>query len=90
MALMRKIIARPMADGGEGTLDAILTAVGDTGRRSTVPGPRRRRPLIDADYGLLKRDGETIAVVEIAQVVGITDRAGMAVNVGRRTDAWRR
>jgi len=74
-----------MADGGEGTLDAILTAVGDTGRRLQCPVRGAGGALIDADYGLLKRDGETIAVVEIAQVVGITDRAGMAVNVGRRT-----
>ena len=74
-----------MADGGEGTLDAILTAVGDTGRRLQCRVRGAGGALIDADYGLLTRDGETIAVVEIAQVVGITDRAGMAVNVGKRT-----
>jgi len=80
-----EIIARPMADGGEGTLDAILTAVGDTGRRRHCRVRGASGAPIEADYGLLTRDKESIAVIEIAQVVGITDRAGMAANVGERT-----
>ena len=74
-----------MADGGEGTLDAILTAVGDTGRRQHCRVRGAGGAPIDADYGLLTRDRETIAVVEIAQVVGITDPAGMDASVAART-----
>ena len=57
-----------MADGGEGTLDAILTAVGDSGRRRHCRVRGAGGAPIDADYGLLTRDREAIAVVEVAQV----------------------
>ncbi len=74
-----------MADGGEGTLDAILTAVADSGRRRHYRVRGAGGATIEAAYGVLAGDGDTIAIVEIAQVVGITDRAGMDVNVGKRT-----
>jgi glycerate kinase len=80
-----EVIARPMADGGEGTLDAILTAVGNTGRRQHCRVRGAGGAPIEADYGLLAGDGEAIAIVEIAQVVGITDRGGMDASVGART-----
>lgn len=55
----------PVADGGQGTLDALLGARG--GRRRTV---RVRDPLgreIDADLGLFDDD---VAMVELAQAAG--------------------
>lgn len=64
-----EIVALPMADGGEGTLDAVLTATGGE-RRTARVGGADGRPL-DAPYGLLKTaEGET-AVLEAASVVGL-------------------
>lgn len=75
-ALVRRC---PMADGGEGTLDALL-AHGGTRRTLRVPGaslaPR------DAAVGLI--DART-AVVETAEIVGITDPAGMSAPVAARS-----
>ena len=76
---------RPMADGGEGTLAAVLAAVGSTGRSDTIRVPGAGGAMIDAAIGLLEDAQGTIAVVEVAQVVGITDAAGMAAPVARRT-----
>ena len=115
----------PMADGGEGTLDAVLSvggvrqlkrvsgaAAGAT--RQTVRRPAReaaygaasevasgaasevasevaseagatRGGEVDAAFGIVERDGRRIAIIEIAQVVGITEPSGMAIDVGRRT-----
>jgi len=57
----------PMADGGEGTLDAMLAAGGER-RVVNVRGAASKRR--DAATGLLA-DGS--AIVETAEVVGITD-----------------
>jgi glycerate kinase len=69
-----------MADGGEGTLDAVLSRGGQrlTAGISDVAG----KPLAVA-YGLI---GEpATAVVEVAQVVGLTDPAVAAIDVEHRT-----
>lgn len=59
----------PMADGGEGTLDAILYA---------LPGERRNAQVADvlgvpiqSDYAVLNAVPDAIAVLEAAQVVGL-------------------
>lgn len=71
---------RPMADGGEGTLDAVLSR-GGTRRAARVAGasgaPR------DAAFGLI--DEGATAVIEVAQVVGLTDTAATAQPVERRS-----
>jgi glycerate kinase len=70
----------PMADGGEGTLDTVLSRGGQrlTAGISDVAG----KPLAVA-YGLI---GEpATAVVEVAQVVGLTDPAVAAIDVEHRT-----
>jgi glycerate kinase len=70
----------PMADGGEGTLDAVLSCGGRrlTDSVSDVSG----KPLAVA-YGLI---GEPVtAVLEVAQVVGLTDPAVTAIDVEHRT-----
>lgn len=69
----------PLADGGEGTLDAILSTAGER-REQTVTGAGGEP--VSAAYGLLH--GRT-AVIEIAQIVGITDASGMAVPVSERS-----
>ena len=71
----------PMADGGEGTLDAVLSAGGER-RQAQVRGAAGS-PL-SAGFGIVERDGRPVAIIEAAQVVGITEPAGMAVPVGER------
>ncbi|WP_321928517.1 glycerate kinase [Paraburkholderia guartelaensis] len=70
---------RPMADGGEGTLDAMLSMGGER-RVLTVEGAAGARR--DAAVGLL-HDGS--AIVETAEIVGITDPVGMGVPVDARS-----
>ena len=60
----------PVADGGEGTLDALLDAAAASVRRAqTVSGPTPGT-TVSASWGLLD-DGAT-AVVELAQAAGLT------------------
>jgi glycerate kinase len=75
-------LARPMADGGEGTLDAVLAAVGARGRREHEDVTGAGGDRLRAAYGVI--DGHT-AVIEVAQVVGITDADGMRAHVEDRT-----
>jgi glycerate 2-kinase len=58
----------PAADGGEGTLDALLAALGGDRRRVPAHDPLGRP--IEADYGALE-DGRT-AVVEVAAASGLS------------------
>lgn len=61
------IVEAPLADGGEGTVDAIVTALG--GRRCSV---RVRGPLgdpVEAVFGMLA--GDRRAVIEMASASGI-------------------
>lgn len=57
----------PVADGGEGTVDAFLAAVGGVKKRLRVTGPRFEK--IESFYGMLS-DGRT-AVVEMAAAAGL-------------------
>src|SRR3954451_1571664 len=57
----------PVADGGEGTMDALLAARGGERRTESVSDPLGR--AVDADWALLA-DGTT-AVVEVAQASGL-------------------
>lgn len=58
----------PVADGGEGTMDVLLGALGGDRRTARVRDPLRRP--IEASFGLLG-DGET-AIVETAQASGLS------------------
>lgn len=80
-----EVLAKPIADGGEGTLDAVLAAVGARGERQHERVHGAAGDAIDAPWGMLDRDGQRTAVIEIAAVVGITDAAGMCVDVTRRS-----
>lgn len=57
----------PMADGGEGTVQALVDATGGTLRTVAVTGPMGRR--IDARYGLAVDGG--LAVIEMAAASGL-------------------
>jgi glycerate 2-kinase len=57
----------PMADGGEGTVDAILSAV--KGRKIEVKVKDPLGRLISASYGLIEED--KIAVIEMAAASGL-------------------
>jgi glycerate kinase len=69
-----------MADGGEGTLDALLSR---GGRRGMARVQGASGAALDAAFGLIESDA--IAVIEIAQVVSLTDAAGISVPVERRS-----
>jgi glycerate kinase len=69
----------PLADGGEGTLDAVLSAGGQ--RRTTRVSGADQAP-VDAAYGVIAAD---TAVIEIAQVVGLTRENVAAHPVEKRS-----
>jgi glycerate kinase len=72
---------RPMADGGEGTLDAVLSRGGERRQREVTGAGGKPRV---AAYGVVNsRDGVT-AIIEAAEVVGITDLDGMSAPVTAR------
>lgn len=62
-----KVVCVPVADGGEGSVDAFLTALG--GEKRTVKTVNPFFEEIDAFYGIIK--GEKTAVVEMAAAAGL-------------------
>ena len=62
-----ELLCRPMADGGEGTVDALLAATGGEYRESRVRGPLGA-PLL-AHWGWLP--GERCALIEMAAASGL-------------------
>jgi len=77
-----EIRACPMADGGEGTLDAVLTRGGERRTREVTGAGGNRRT---AAYGVVDAAQGMTAIVEAAEIVGITDRDGIAVDVNTRS-----
>jgi len=77
--------SKPMADGGEGTLDAVLAAVGGVGTRYHARVHGAAGKDVDAGYGIIRDEHGDIAVLEAAQVVGITDAHAMRHPVERRS-----
>lgn len=69
----------PIADGGEGTLDALMHAGGE---RLTVTCRNAAGEPFTAPVGILNNGS---AVVESAAIVGLTDAAGTALPVDERT-----
>ena len=61
----------PLADGGEGTLDALLAAQGGSRRRATVTGPLGEP--VTAEWGMLP---DRTAVIESARASGLALVAG--------------
>ena len=58
----------PVADGGDGTLDALVVAREGTVRRAEVTGPRGE--TVTARWGWIASD--RMAVVELAEASGLT------------------
>jgi glycerate 2-kinase len=70
----------PMADGGEGTLDAVLSR---GGQHLTARVTGAADKTVEAGYGIV---GEgKIAIIEAAQIVGLTDPDGTAIDVEQRS-----
>ena len=63
-----EVVVRPVADGGEGTVEALVTGLGGTFHSVTVTGPLD--VPVSAVYGILP-DGKT-AVMEMSAAAGIT------------------
>ncbi|HFL2402423.1 TPA: glycerate kinase [Clostridioides difficile] len=58
----------PLADGGEGTVDALVQGMNGKKETIEVTGPIAKK--VDATYGLLKNT--STAIIEIAQASGLT------------------
>ena len=67
-----EIIKMPIADGGEGSVDAILSSVGGTKQETAVLSPDDRE--INAYYGMAENGA---AIIEMAQSSGITRQNGL-------------
>jgi len=61
------IIIKPMADGGEGTVEALVQGMGGRTCKVTVTGPLGNP--VEAEYGIV---GENTAVIEMSAAAGIT------------------
>ncbi|OAS20446.1 glycerate kinase [Paenibacillus oryzisoli] len=64
------IVSVPMADGGEGTVDAIVAAAGGRRIQVNVSGPLGNR--IEAMIGVVPQGDEVVAVLETAAMCGLT------------------
>ena len=58
----------PLADGGEGTVSAIVSATGGEMQRISVTGPLGTP--VEAEYGIIREGG--VAVLEMSAAAGIT------------------
>ena len=67
----------PLADGGEGTLDALLAARGGDRRSANVTGPLGEP--VEAAFGMIDARGGPLGVVEMARASGL-----LLVPAGRR------
>lgn len=63
-----EVVVRPLADGGEGTMEALLYGVNGTSREITVSGPLGKP--VQSSYGI-SADKRT-AIIEIACAAGLT------------------
>lgn len=59
----------PMADGGEGTMEALVSALGGERHRARVTGPLG--DPVDAEYGLVRAPDGLTGVVEMASASGL-------------------
>jgi glycerate kinase len=64
-----EVVEVPMADGGEGTLDALVEGLGGERRKARVTGPLG--DPVQAEFGLAPRPNGAIAVVETARASGL-------------------
>src|SRR6266545_376996 len=78
------VVEVPMADGGEGTLDVMLEALGGARHRARVHGPLD--DPVDAEYGIVSGPSGVTAVMEMARASGLAliGGAGLAQALGVR------
>ncbi len=77
------LVMAPLADGGEGTLAILLAALQGTQHLVPVPGAAGQ-PIL-ATAGLCCLNGQITAILEAAEVVGITHPNAMAQPILQRT-----
>ena len=63
-----KVEVRPLADGGEGTVDALVQGMNGSLRKARVTGPLGDK--VDAAYGIIEE--AKMAVIEMSAAAGIT------------------
>ncbi|MGN1033646.1 MAG: glycerate kinase [Intestinibacter sp.] len=64
-----EVIVKPLADGGEGTIEALVEGMKGTEYKIEVQGPLDKK--VTASYGIIE-EGEKTAIIEMAQAAGIT------------------
>ncbi len=65
-----EVFVRPLADGGEGTVEALTMGMGGELQNITVTGPLGEK--IEAQYGILAEGAEKTAIIEMSAAAGIT------------------
>lgn len=63
-----EVVVRPLADGGEGTVEALVCGMNGEMQRMTVTGPLGK-PVV-CEYGIIRESGT--AVMEMSAAAGIT------------------
>lgn len=63
-----KVAVRPLADGGEGTAEALVLSMGGRTEKITVTGPLGQP--VECSYGIIEKSGT--AVMEMSGAAGIT------------------
>ena len=63
-----EVQVRPLADGGEGTVEALVCGMGGKEERITVTGPVGEP--VECSYGMIEKNGT--AVIEMSGAAGIT------------------
>ena len=76
-----EIVLKPMADGGEGTVQTLVSVLGGELRSARVTGPRG--DVVDAQWGWV--NGERLAIIESAAASGLHWVEGQAANAGAYT-----
>ncbi|MDR0538940.1 MAG: glycerate kinase [Spirochaetaceae bacterium] len=64
-----RVISIPVADGGEGSVDAFLTALGGEKIKTTVQGPFEQP--VEGFFGIINETGAKTGVVEMAAAAGL-------------------
>lgn len=64
-----EVVISPIADGGEGTVDALVAGMNGTPRTSIVTGPLGNK--VEADWGIIENGDTKTAIIEMASAAGI-------------------
>lgn len=64
------VVIKPLADGGEGTVDALVMGMGGRKKEITVTGPLGEE--ISCEYGILDDNDIKTAIIEMSAAAGIT------------------